>query len=1090
MKKIYTTFICLIFLINFAYALEFDNVMYEIDVNEGDSLDIGGENEPYNNLWKKYKPIRIMNNFGFGQELFKGSITKHKEHCGNNCESELKIKLTNDDVLIQDIRFLKNSFDNWNEVSIRSYKLEYKKGNNWIEFEVGEEFKKGNYKIRISGEKNPSWEVDWQIKTQGIWVEPWAVWATSASVINFNSTEVEIGTCGTYIKVDEIILENSITYNYTGEFRQTPTTSGSARIQFIYEDSSELNFTTGTITSSVYENYSLENPDKNKVVSQINTYLLRDCISGSYMQSRNRYVYGINTSHIVLNSPENNQVIETENVDFNADIIITNGATIKNISFWDNMSGNILINNFTSGIVASYAPELEQEANGGTFVLKYTFEDINTTVDRVENQIREFTSTYVGSCKIKFNYKNGSSYEVVQTTSSTAYAPKTYINLFKEEIVDNIQIFLAQTGSAIDIRAKENNVYGFEPSNTTFIHEKSYSSGDVVIWNLEVCDSDGDCGLGVQNNTFIIDSAPPIINITSPSGVLNYNYVGGTESLNWTVSDTNIDSCWYNYNGTNITTNCNDNQTYFILEEDNFNITFYANDTAGNVNSSFSEWAYTYFENSRTYNTTSYETAGESFIIDADGVSSATLFYNGTEYTTTKSGSIFSRTLQIPAGQLGNKSIYWKFDGVQDSFISYQDVSEIIFTLCNSTYQTVFVNISFKDENDLSVINASISSSTFTYYLGDGSASKTYNLINNTENYNYEFCVSEDVTLKLDSFLQYKKSGYPQRIYNQDGAQLTNDSSDVVLYLLNQLDGQYVTFQVFSGQVAALQGVDVTGTRSLGGSEQTVAQGTTDAAGTVTFFMNNNFLHTMTFVKSGFVTVIEQVVPTLTLYTITMGGGTSEDIVTESEGVVINIFPQGSFIDSNTFYNFQYKINSTVLSLDGYGFDLLYKNGTIIDSQSGLVESGSTLSTSFDTGNNTKLIMNYYYITNSTRTNGTTSWLVSEDNDYSIFHFFERADTYMSQDLYGILGDDDGYFSKAIISILILMLSVGMISIRYGLGSEAAVTGVMFGIVFMLNMFNFIPTPDFLTFINLGDFLVFILAMLTISTIIRTEGRF
>ena len=133
--------------------------------------------------------------------------------------------------------------------------------------------------------------------------------------------------------------------------------------------------------------------------------------------------------------------------------------------------------------------------------------------------------------------------------------------------------------------------------------------------------------------------------------------------------------------------------------------------------------------------------------------------------------------------------------------------------------------------------------------------------------------------------------------------------------------------------------------------------------------------------------------------------------------------------------------------------------------------------------------MTFYYITNGTRINGTTYWLMSGQNDFSIFNFFTRVGTYIEADIFGIQGDDEGYFAKAIISILILVLVTGTISMRYGLGSEAAMTGLIFGVIFMLNLFNLIPTPDFLTFISLGDFLVFLVAIRAISIILKEERR-
>ena len=600
--------------------------------------------------------------------------------------------------------------------------------------------------------------------------------------------------------------------------------------------------------------------------------------------------------------------------------------------------------------------------------------------------------------------------------------------------------------------------------------------------------------IGVDNVTVFKDNTPPTINATSPVGVLDYNFIGNNETLNVTFTDPNIDICWYNYNGTNITIDgCQNgikNSTQFILEVDNLNMTLYANDSVGNENSTFINWSYTYLENNRTHNNESFETATESFNINVEGPTSASLFYNGTEYTTIKSGNNFNRTIQIPVGQLGNNSIYWIFDGVQNSTTSYQNVSETVLILCDSTYKTLFLNISFKDEDDLEVINASIPTSTFVYYLGDGTITKTLTYINTSVNFNYEFCATPNETLTVNSLIQFKQGSlYPQRIFSQTGASLTNTTTDLILYLLSVSDGLFVTFQVFGQQSDTIEGVSVSGTRVLAGSDTLVAQGTTDAAGTVTFWLNPDFLHTLTYIKTGFETVIESIFPTQTLYTVNMGGSAAALSTDNSEGIVIRILPSGSFLDTNTFYTFSYIINSSVLTLEEYGFELFRNNGTSIHSATDTTSTGGTLDKSFNTSNESRISMNYFYITNGTTINGTTFWLVYDANDFSIYHFFTRVTTYITADIFGILGDDEGYFAKAMLSILILILVTGTISLRYGLASEAASTGLLFGVIFMLNMFDLIPTPDFLSFIELGNFLVFLVALYAIVTIIKEEGR-
>jgi len=565
-----------------------------------------------------------------------------------------------------------------------------------------------------------------------------------------------------------------------------------------------------------------------------------------------------------------------------------------------------------------------------------------------------------------------------------------------------------------------------------------------------------------DSTNYTINCANATINY--PIGTIDYLVVGQTLNINY--------SC--------------DASSYLVP----ITLTTQQNFTVNNETSSRDiTWITSVLENNRTYNLTSYETAGETFTINVKGPTTASLFYNNTEYTTTKLGEIFTKTLQIPIGQLGNNSVYWKFDGTQNSYTSYQNISETIFTLCNTSYQTRFLNISFKDESDSSIINASIPTSTFDYWLGSGSVKKTYTFINTTENFNYEFCATPNRTLHTDIYIQYKQgSAYPQRTYDEPDISLTNTTTNLTLYLLGVSDGLYVTFQVTSGQSSLVQGADVTATRVIGGVDTTVAQGTTDSAGTVTFWLNPDFVHTFTFSKTGFVSVVETITPTQTFYTINMGEAAAV-ITNEAKGVVITTFPQGSFLDSDTIYIFNYTINSTELVLDEFGFELFYNNGTSIFSDSSTVSTGGTLTKSFNTSNETRVEMTYYYITNSTRINGTTYWLIYDTNDFSIFNFFTRVGTYISANIFGILGDDEGYFAKAVISILVLILVTGTISMRYGIGSESAVTGLLFGVTFMLNMFDLIPTPPFLTFIELGDFLVFIIAIVAISTIIKEEGR-
>ncbi len=110
-----------------------------------------------------------------------------------------------------------------------------------------------------------------------------------------------------------------------------------------------------------------------------------------------------------------------------------------------------------------------------------------------------------------------------------------------------------------------------------------------------------------------MDSVLPEINITNPVGDLDYIRIGDNETLEYNISDANLDSCWYEYNETNVTFNCSENQTNFTYIPGQNNLTVYANDTFGNLNSEITQWDYKVLENSLTYNNKTLAGSQEEF---------------------------------------------------------------------------------------------------------------------------------------------------------------------------------------------------------------------------------------------------------------------------------------------------------------------------------------------------------------------------------------------------------------------------------------------------------------------------------------------
>jgi len=365
--------------------------------------------------------------------------------------------------------------------------------------------------------------------------------------------------------------------------------------------------------------------------------------------------------------------------------------------------------------------------------------------------------------------------------------------------------------------------------------------------------------------------------------------------------------------------------------------------------------------------------------------------------------------------------------------------------------------------------------------------------INNTANPSYPFCsIPSSESLNVDMVVQYKNTtSYPQRTYDPAVQVLTNTTTNKTLYLLNTVDGIYVTFQVLTGGNTPISGTLVNATRVIGSEDVIVGDGTTGAGGSVTFWLNPDFLHTMSFLKTGYDLYTTSLTPTQSIYTIVMGVGATTTAVDYNRGISITTLPTGSFINSDTTYSFNYTISTSYHLLDNFGMNLTYKNGTIINSQSSTTDVGGTLNHNFNTENSTKIIMNYYYTINSTQINGTTTWLVSASNSFSLWHFFTDLILYIDADIFGIQSDDNGYFAKALLSVVIIIMVSGGLSLRYGIQSEQAISGIIFSILLLLNILNFIPTPDsfLLRDVNIGNLLVAIMAMVTIAFVFKEEQR-
>lgn len=345
----------------------------------------------------------------------------------------------------------------------------------------------------------------------------------------------------------------------------------------------------------------------------------------------------------------------------------------------------------------------------------------------------------------------------------------------------------------------------------------------IYYYNASVIDFGGNPGntnwTELRNVT--IDTIVPVITMTTP---LNENYwIKGTNmSINWTISDANKDSCWIIYNAVTYPVTCSKNTT--SLNMTNYairNLTFYANDSAGNINSAFKSWNYTIFQNSLSYNTSSDASSLEGFIVnisyDSSVYSSSVtgiLRYNNTDYATTQAGDLYYVSLATPAvSVVTNVSFNWNFTLVGSSTASVVSPS-FLQELKNTTGILVSAQcpaglnasiiFTFKIETNNTPINA-----TANYNLKYGIYTPDAYTINGTFTNvaNFSICINSSNPTYQISYgeVQYSTTGYDhRRFYLFTGTRATATTIANNLYLLPSGDATSFQIEVLKNDLTAL----------------------------------------------------------------------------------------------------------------------------------------------------------------------------------------------------------------------------------------------------------------------------------------------
>ena len=1025
--KVFLTFL-IVFLISISLvsAFEFDNIK-SYDESIGD-----------------YGKITIRNSFWLGipiielDKVIELELKENSDVCdGFECDAGIPIILYEDGILIDDIRFLHTEkdgtqyYDNLkHQLYIRTdqtktvddYEYQCVKGkyidgiyieenvtdgywtrghyeqtcenvkvgshqeNILEEYKLGDKAKAGNYYIKLNGNLPDIWTtIDWQIKTNGHWINEWAAWTSGLSIdllSYYNMTNIT----STLVK-DLVGNANISILRAGGSFpREVNGIIGTAQGNFTNVNT-QLNMT-DTSFRNLNRNFSM--------FFWVN---MSDACANTGDQhnffNNGRMIVGFDDVSLGFNAPCHFFIGEDAARVMNTTLLLINDSLFHQLGFNIDNTGGIEL--YVDGL-------------------------LNTTGESLTGDLRSNVSNFATNSADGANY----SFDEVGVWNRTLSATE----------VSQLYNF----GAALQ----------FNSSSVTL---NTPISGSVIIGGNIGFNASADINSGdrITNATLYIWNSTNLDNFTT----------------NFTLETGDFDSFTYNLSA-NLLIADNYTWNYFICSNQsigdpcNWAIN---NNTLGIIG---------FVENSQTFNINSAQTSTETFSLNishADSIiPTANLTYNGTVNVGTRTAisstteSIFNVTFDIPTDTgFGNKSFNWSiaFDSsLSNSSLKQQNVSELVFNLCNSTLIVPYINYSFKNETlSQEIVNATVSS-TFEFWLGNGIINKSLSFINATENQAYAFCVTPpDRTLNLLFNVAYNNVISQQRI-SANTLALTNATTNRTLFLLPSSLGIFSTFKTVDGISNVLAGVLGVITRTLGGVPITVASDTTDSSGIVVYFLNPDITYTGTFSLTGFPINTFTFVPISDTRTVVMGSpGTN---ITNGTDISLNTsyqtFPINSSLANNTAFTFGLNVTSeqtiTLISMN-----ITNSTGQQVGFQSSAGQG--FISEVINTQNNSRMQGRFIIQTANETIEFVRVWVVGFDfvGDYSLF----RQGTLF-------LDYEFREFSRLIIVLLIIIGMMAFLTTTQITDTSESQIGAILTLVWIFSIIGWLNNPIVVAETGLAQF--------------------
>src|SRR3989338_38538 len=388
------------------------------------------------------------------------------------------------------------------------------------------------------------------------------------------------------IEIAEIRVWEVPAINYSHNFTSLSDGSYSYNVS-VYDDfhngnaTATRNITLDTTTSSI--DFDASTPANRTYTSNASVPINASIVEQNLDELKynwNRTNYTLFNDSLVLLMNFDNRSVLGEGISSNITVDVSgygNNGTCRSMS--------VVGCNYTSG------------KYGNAMSFDGTNDYINTSFSAVKNSTSVWykNSTASGWTHVAYN---GTAYFVNAIATNPSQYPLNVsgndlqigINgsLYFNGTIDEVMVFNRSLSASEVYQLYASNLYRFNATQWyLYVNQSKNSSTRLDEGNytyfVSAKDNSGTLNMS-ELRTVSIDTTIPALAITTP--INNTNTTNNVLNVNFTVSDSNLGSCWYS-NDTytiNRSTGCTQNLTNITWSEGGHNVTVYANDSAGNVN--------------------------------------------------------------------------------------------------------------------------------------------------------------------------------------------------------------------------------------------------------------------------------------------------------------------------------------------------------------------------------------------------------------------------------------------------------------------------------------------------------------------------